>query len=111
MSAVIVLLALSALIGYSLGTSFSWIAIAISGVLIAVVSSEVLQIQGFSALLGIEIVVTCLAVNQLSYLIGFARRTNELSQKQADKEPGQRGNNDIAGERHQQQKKKPSRFL
>jgi hypothetical protein len=98
MSAVIVLLALSALIGYCLGTSFSWIAIAISGVLLAVAASEVLQIQGFSALFGIEIVVTCLAVNQLSYLLGSTRRTKGLFQKQADKEPGQRRNNDVAGD-------------
>jgi hypothetical protein len=111
MSAVIVLLALSALIGYALGTySFSYIAIAISGVLLAVASSEVLQMQGFSALFGIEIVVTCLAVNQLSYLLGSTRRTKGLFQKKADKEPGQGRNNDVARERHQQ-KKKPSQFL
>jgi hypothetical protein len=35
MSAVIILLALSALIGFALGTSFSWLAIAASGLVLA----------------------------------------------------------------------------
>jgi hypothetical protein len=37
MSAVIILLALSALIGFALGTSFSWFAIVISGVVLAAI--------------------------------------------------------------------------
>jgi hypothetical protein len=94
MSAVILLIALSALIGFVLGTSFSWLAIAASSIGIAVLASAILQIQGFGALPGIAIAVACLTVNQMAYLAG------RLFQKQADKEPGQRRHNDIAGRPH-----------
>jgi hypothetical protein len=104
MTAVILLLALSALIGFALGTSFSWLAIAASSIVIAVLSSAILQIQGFGALPGISIVIVCLTVNQMAYLAGAFRRSNGLFQKQADKEPSQRRNNNIAGKPHQQQK-------
>jgi hypothetical protein len=110
MTAVIVLLALSALIGFVLGTSFSWLAIAASSTGIAVLSSAILQIQGFGALPGIAIVVACLTVNQMAYLAGAFLRPSGLFQKQADKEPSQSRNNDIAGKPHQQQKA-PSRFI
>ena len=109
MSALIVLLALSALIGFALGTSFSWLAIAASSAGIAVLSSAILQIQGFGALPGIAIVVACLTVNQMAYLAGVFRRSSGLFQKQADEEPSQRRNNDVAGKPHQQQKA-PSSF-
>jgi hypothetical protein len=59
MSAVILLIALSALIGFVLGTSFSWLAIAASSIGIAVLASAILQIQGFGALPGIAIAVAC----------------------------------------------------
>src|SRR5882757_252081 len=104
MSAVIILLALSALIGLALGTSCSWFAILISSVVLAVLSSVVLQVQGFGALAGIAIVVACLTVNQIAYLAGVFCRSKGLFQKQADKKPSQRRNSDIAGEPHQQQK-------
>ena len=109
MTVVIVLLALSALIGFAIGTSFSWLAIAASSAGIAVLSSMILQIQGFGALPGIAIVVACLTINQIAYLAGAFHRPSGLFQKQADKEPSQRGNNDIAGKPHQQQKT-PSSF-
>jgi hypothetical protein len=108
MTAVILLLALSALIGFALGTSFSWLAIAASSAGIAVLSSAILQIQGFGALPGIALVVACLTVNQMAYLAGVCRPPSQLFQKQADKEPGQRRNNGIAGNPHQQ--KAPSSF-
>jgi hypothetical protein len=109
MSAVIVLPALSALIGFALGTSFSWLAIAASSIGLAVLSSAILQIQGFGALPGIAFVVACLTVNQMAYLAGVFCRSKGLFQKQADKEPSQRRHDDIAGEPHQQQKS-PSWF-
>ena len=70
MGAVIVLLALSAAVGFALG-SFSWLAIAISGAVLAVVSSAALHIQGIGAWPGIVIVVACLTVNQIAYLVGI----------------------------------------
>jgi hypothetical protein len=109
MSAVVILLALSALIGFALGTSFSWLAIAVCSVGLAVVSAAALQIQGFGALPGIAIVVACLIVNQMAYLAGAFCRSKGSFHKQADKEPSHRRNNSIAGEPHQQQKS-PSWF-
>jgi hypothetical protein len=109
MSAVIILLALSSLIGFALGTSFSWLAIAASSIGLAVLSSAIVQIQGFGAFPGIAIVVACLTVNQMAYLAGVFFRSKGLFHKQADKEPSQRRNNDIPGEPHQQQKS-PSWF-
>ena len=102
MSALVVLLALSALIGFALGKSFSWVAIAASSAGIAVLSSAILQTQGFGALPGIALVVACLTVNQMAYLASVFGRSSGLFKKQADKEPGQRRNNDIAGKPHQQ---------
>jgi hypothetical protein len=67
MSAVFILLALSAVTGFALG-SFSWFAILISSVVLAGLSSAALQVQGFGALSGIAIVAACLTVNQAAYL-------------------------------------------
>ena len=68
MTAMLILLVLSALIGFGLGTSFSWFAIATFSAAIAVLSSTILHIQGFGALPGIAIVVACLIVSQMAYL-------------------------------------------
>jgi hypothetical protein len=110
MNAVIVLLALSALIGFALGASFSWVAIMISSAVIAATSVAALSVQDFGALSGIATIVACLSINQMAYLAGAARRSNGLFQKQADKEPSQRRDSDIAGKHHKEQKY-PSRFL
>jgi hypothetical protein len=69
MTAVIVLLALSAGIGLVLGTSLNWFAIAISSLPLALLSAAVLQIAGFGALWGIAIVVACLTLSQIAYVI------------------------------------------
>ena len=58
MIVVLLLIALSALIGLGPGT-FRWPAIVTSSVAIAVISSVILQIQGFGTLPGIAIVVAC----------------------------------------------------
>jgi hypothetical protein len=104
MTAVIILLTLSALIGFALGTSFSWLAIAAFSIGLAVVSSAILQIQGFGALPGIAIVVACLTVNQMAYLAGACCRSKGSFQKQADKESSRRRHNDIANEPRKHQK-------
>ena len=72
MSAILVLLAASALLGFALGLYFSWIAIVISGFVLAIVSAVVLQIEGVGFVAGVAIIVVCLAVNQIAYLIGVA---------------------------------------
>jgi hypothetical protein len=97
-SVVLILLALSALVGLALGTSFSWIAIVVSGVALGAISAAALQAQGFSAFWGIAIIVACLTANQMAYVAGAFLRSKGLFQKQADKEPGQRRNNNVAGE-------------
>jgi hypothetical protein len=71
MAVISMLLALSALIGFGLGTSFRWPTIAASSAGIAVFSSAILQIQGFHALAGIATVVACLIVHQMAYLAAF----------------------------------------
>jgi hypothetical protein len=91
MSAVMILLALSAIIGFALG-SLSWFAILISNVLLAVLSSAVLQIQGFGALPGIAIVAACLTVNQAAYRAGalLARHRSETLLRKGADEPRRR---------------------
>jgi hypothetical protein len=106
MTVVIVLLTLSALIGFALGASFSWPAIATFSAGIAVLSSTILHIQGFGALPGIAMVVACLIVSQMAYLAAFLR-PGRLLEEQADKEPSQCRNEDI-GYEEQQQPRSPS---
>jgi hypothetical protein len=96
---VIVLLALSALIGFALGASFSWPAIATFSAGIAVLSSTILHIQGFGAIPGIAIVVACMIVSQMAYLAAFLRPHRLVDQ--ADKEPSQCPNEDIGYKKQQ----------
>jgi hypothetical protein len=97
------LLALSALIGFGLGTSFSWFAIATFSAAIALLSSAILHIQGFGAVPGIVIVVACLTVSQMAYLAAFLR-PGRLFEEQADKEPSQCRSEDIGCDEQQQQR-------
>ena len=74
MSSVLILLALSALSGFVLGIShFSWLTILVAGAALAPLSAVVFQNQGFGALSGISITVTCLAINQAAYVVGRIR--------------------------------------
>ena len=70
MSAIFVLLTISAIVGFALGFYFSWIAVLVSGLVLAIVSATVLQNEGAGSLAGIAIIIVCLTVNQLAYLIG-----------------------------------------
>jgi hypothetical protein len=67
---ILTLLAVSALLGLASGLYFSWIAILVSGPILAIFSATVSQSEGFDALTGIAIIVVCLTVNQGAYLIG-----------------------------------------
>ena len=104
MSAALILLALSAVIGLALGILFSWPAIAASSVGIAVLSSAILQIQSVGALPGIAIVVACLTVSQMGYLAAAFLREDRLFQAQAHKEPSPGPNNDIGRKDHEHQR-------
>ena len=107
MTAVFLLLSLSALIGFGVGTSFRWPAIAASSVGIAVLSSAILQIQGFGALPGIAIVVACLTVSQMGY-VAASLRPGRLFQEQAHKEPSQGRKEDIGRKDQEHQRPPPA---
>ena len=107
MSAALILLALSAVIGLALGMLFSWPAIAAASVGIAVLSSAILQIQSVGALPGIAIVVACLVVSQMGYLAAASLREDRLFQAEAHKEPSPGPNKDI-GRNDQEHQSPPS---
>jgi hypothetical protein len=111
MSSILILLALSALSGFVLGTAhFAWSAILVVGAVLAPLSAVVLQNQGFGALWGISITVVCLAINQAAYVVGTIRPNNgpnnpsveDLPQQQADKEPHEGRDDDIRSEHKRQ---------
>jgi hypothetical protein len=88
MGGVLILLALSVLIGLVLGGRFSWLGIGAVGIALALLAAVVLHLQGFGALSGIAIIVACLTVNQVSYLARWlaVSRDNPL-QDYADNKP------------------------
>jgi signal transduction histidine kinase len=99
MSALAILFMLSAVVGFALGVSYNWYAIAVSGIALAVLSAAVLHNQGFGSFSGIAIIVACLTISQASYLAGvrFARRRRSENsiQQQADNDPRRRRNHRI----------------
>jgi hypothetical protein len=76
MNDTLALLALSALMGLFFGLYFRWIAILISGPILAILLAAVLQSKGFAFFPGVAIIVACLTVSQIAYWIGvtFAAR-------------------------------------
>jgi hypothetical protein len=85
MTAVFILFALSALIGFLLGKSFSWPAIAAFSIGLAVLSAVILQRQGFDAPSGIALGVAFLSLSQIAYLGGTCVR--HRVDEGTDKEP------------------------
>jgi hypothetical protein len=69
MKDILALLALSALVGLFIGRYFSWIAILVSGPILAIVLATVLQKKGFISFAGIAIIVACLTISQTAYWI------------------------------------------
>jgi hypothetical protein len=108
MSVVVVLFALSALIGFALGKSFSFFAIGAASIGVAVVSTATLEMHGFGAASGIAIVVACMTLSQAAYLAATCSR-QELFDKKTDKEPRDRRGNNVAG-KHGEKQKAPSWF-
>ncbi len=70
MNIVLVLLALSTVLGFATGLRFKVFAIAAVSVLIAVCSALVLRVHGFGAASGIFGIVGCLVVAQTAYIAG-----------------------------------------
>jgi hypothetical protein len=66
-----VVLAVSPILGFALGfLHFSWVAIVVSGLALAIVSAVVLQTQGVDFFPAVAGVAICVAVNQIAYQIG-----------------------------------------
>jgi hypothetical protein len=86
MGAVLLLLVLSACLGFAVGTAFAWFAILVSGAMLAMLSAIFLKIAGFGPVAGIGIITACLVVNQAAYLLGLMRR-GSLDHEQADQKP------------------------
>jgi hypothetical protein len=108
MSIVLILLALSAITGFALGTFFRWVAILISGAAFAVFSSVVLHLVGFGALSGISTIAACLTVNQMAYLVGVASRRSSIHE-QADDDPRDTRHGGV-GRQNQQEQRAPSQI-
>jgi hypothetical protein len=103
MTTVLVLFAVSATTGFAVGTAFTWIAIPICGAVFAMTFAAVLQTMGFGAVAGISIILACQIVNQAAYLLGLERRRS-LAHKQADEEPYEGRNGEIAGKNQKKQR-------
>jgi hypothetical protein len=75
MTAILVVLAVSPILGFALGSlHFSRVAIVLSGLALANALALVLQNQGLDLLPGVAIVAACFAVNQIAYQIGIVAR-------------------------------------
>jgi hypothetical protein len=72
MTAIVVLLAASALVGLILGFYCPWHAILISGPMLALLAAMILENDGLGELAGIAIIVVCITVNEIAYVIGAA---------------------------------------
>lgn len=70
MNTILVLLAVSALMGLVSGFFFSWLALILQGLLLAILAATVLQHEGFGSVAGIAIIVGCLTINQIAFFIG-----------------------------------------
>jgi hypothetical protein len=85
---------MSVAIGFAL-SAFTWWTIVASGVMLAVLSATVLQIEGFGTIPGIAIITVCLTTSEVGYLTGHGRSGSR---------------NNIAG-KSQQKQRAPSRFI
>jgi hypothetical protein len=74
MRAILVVLAVSPIVGFALGLHFSWAAIVVSGLVFAIISAAILQDQGVEPFSMIAITAACFAVNQIGSMIGVASR-------------------------------------
>jgi hypothetical protein len=74
MIAILVVLAVSPILGFALGLHFSWVTIVASGLMFAIVSAAILKNQGIDLFSMIAIIAACFAVNQIGCLIGVAAR-------------------------------------
>jgi hypothetical protein len=98
MNPILFLLAASSLLGLVLGFYFSWLAIGVSGLVLAFLSAVVLQHEGFGSLAEIAIIVACLTVNQIACLIGVMSVNRGIDGYLRTSPTGERSNNHVASE-------------
>ena len=99
MNTILALAAVSAFFGLVLGFCVSWMAIVLSGLVLAIISALVLHQMAFGALAGIAIIVVCLTINQVAYLIGVRLAIHKaLPHHQSHGEPGESSHHNIASE-------------
>jgi len=100
MSAVLILVALSALSGFAGGSYFSWPSLVMTGAVLAPLAAVVLQRQDFTALPGISIIIGCLVVNQAAYVVAiWLKNRDYLPQQRSDDVP-HNGRNDRIDREH-----------
>jgi hypothetical protein len=67
----LVLLLLSAGTGFAL-RAFSWLAVVIPWIVLALLSAAILQAAGYGAIAGIASITACLTLSQIVYLVEHA---------------------------------------
>jgi hypothetical protein len=103
MNVILALLAANALVGLVSGSYFSWVGIALSGPILAILSAIVLQHERFGLFSGVIIIVLCLTIHQIAYWVGISavasRRTNTTLQTEKSYDAsGEEGHKDVACE-------------
>ena len=102
MQTVIILLALSALLGFATGLRFKIPALAALSVLIALSSAIIVRASGFEFATGIIVIVGCLTVSQLAYVLSsssvFDTALNALAQNVSRRGPSDDRQNDVQGQ-------------
>jgi hypothetical protein len=87
MSAILILVALSALSGFAGGRYFSWPSPVMTGAVLAPLAAVVLQRQDFTALPGISVIVACLVINQAAYVVAIWLKNRNYLPQQSDDVP------------------------
>jgi hypothetical protein len=97
---ILILLALSTMMGMATGLTFKVQGLIPVSVLIAISSAVVLRSAGFGPVGGVSVIAACLVVAQLAYLAAtfFLYKRELLLQDEIDGDPGERGKRKIRGQ-------------
>jgi hypothetical protein len=100
MRTVIILLVLSALLGFATGLRFKVFAVVALSVLIAISSAIIVRASGFEFATGGIVIVGCLTVSQLAYGISsvFVIARKALAQNVSCRGPSDDRQNDVQGQ-------------
>lgn len=99
MRTVIILLALSALLGFETGLRFKVLAVVALSVLIALSSAILVRASGFEFATGVIVIVGCLTAGQFGYFLGslFVTTPDASSQNVSRRDPSDDCQNDVQG--------------